>query len=181
MTQNISIVQNANQGNASMPDGTPVALDGLLIQDCRLFFPKMPTVNFFLQGIQLPDVSVNEVKQYTRYVDPNQIGEKVNFEPFSVRFMVDKQFKNWNEIFDWMKRMTVKGTSIGETDDAIIIIGGKNVLRFVDAWPTRLGGVEFDATVPEAQYVKCQLEINYDYIDYIGQYATVNSSYTAKS
>lgn len=179
MTSNISLIPNPTLGSAAMKDGSVLVLDGLLVQDCRLFFPKLPTVNFFLQKVVLPDIRVNEVKQRTRFVDPNEIGEKVNYEPFTVNFMVDKYMKNWNEIFDWMKKMTVQGSNVGMVDDAILIVGGKHTVKFVGSWPMALTRIEYDATLPQAEYVYCGLTINYDYIDYVGQFATVDSSYTS--
>lgn len=177
----ISLIPNANIGNASMVDGSPVILDGLLAQDCRLYFPLLPDVTFFLQSIQLPNISVKNVVQATRYVDANQIGEKLNFESFSISFMVDKKFKNWSSIFNWMKKMTVNGSSIDLVDNPILIINGQHTLKFVDAWPMSLSGIQMDATLPQAEYVKASLTLNYDYVDYVGSYATVDSTYNKNS
>jgi hypothetical protein len=178
MTDIITLNPNVNIGNALMGDGTPTILDALLVQDCRMYFPRLPNTQFALQTITLPNITVNQVKQFTRYVDPNEIGEKVNYEPFTVSFIVDKYMKNWSEIFNWMKTMTANGTSVGTTDNPVLIIGNSPTLRFNGAWPTELGGLEFASTMPQAEYVKCNLTLNYDYVDYVGQYSTVDSSYT---
>jgi hypothetical protein len=174
--QEITLVPNKNIGSATLPDGSPVVLDSLLTSNCRLSFPKLQGVQFWLQNVNLPQINVTEVKQPTRFVDPNQIGEKLKFTPFSVIFTVDKYMSNWSSIFNWMKAMTVDGSSVDLTDDVVLIINNTEILRFVGAWPTILGGLEFSATAPEATYVKSSLTINYDYIDLL-QNTTVDSSY----
>lgn len=177
MTTLKTICTNDNIGNITMQDGTPVILDSLLVQDCKIFFPKLPYVQFSLQSIAPPEIRVNEVKQLTRYVDPNEIGEKVIYEPFTVTFLVDKLLRNYSEIFNWMKRMTANGSIVGEVDEPILFIDNKPSLQFVGAWPTRLGGIQFNATVPQAEYVTCSLTLNYDYMNLVNSYSTIDSVY----
>ena len=176
--EEISLVVEKNIGATSMDNGSTLILDALPVQACSLYFPKLPDVMFFLQNVSLPEIRVNEVKQPTRYVDPNEIGEKVVFNPFSIMFLVDKSFRNWASIYNWMKRMTVSGSSVGEVDDPILIINGKPTIRFIGSWPMALGGIDFSSTVAEVEYVKTSLTINYDYIDYIGEYKSVDSKYS---
>lgn len=173
----ITLVENPTVGAASMRDGSPVIMDALTTNNCRLSFPSLPGVVFMLQTVSLPDVYVNEVKQNTRYVDPNEVGEKLNFSPFAVTFIVDKYMKNWSAIYNWMKRMTVAGSNVDEQDNPVLIINNTEVLRFIGAWPTRLGGLDFDATADGVEYMKATLNVNYDYFDYIGEFATVDSVY----
>lgn len=173
---NITFIPRPVLGTAENNDGSPILLDILQVQEGRLFFPKLPDVVFFLQNIQLPSINVNSVSQNTRYVDTNEIGEKVNYAPFSITFLVDKQFKNWSSIFNWMKRMSVAGTVVGDTDNPVLIIDGKETLRFIGSWPTSLGGIELASTVSESQNVKATLTINYDYMDLL-QWTTADSSY----
>lgn len=172
-----TIQTKPNIGDAYTMDGSKTNLDALLVQDCRIFLPKLPHVQFWLKTMSLPEVRVNEVNQHTRYVDPNEIGEKVVFQPFSVTFIVDKYMQNWAEIFNWMKRMTANGSVVGEVDDIVLIIGGKDAIKFVGSWPMVLGGLTFDNSEPDAKYMTCSLVINYDYFDYVGQYKQTDSSY----
>lgn len=173
----ITLQPNTNVGSASSHDGSAVVLDALLASNCRLSFPKLPDVQFWLLGVELPTITVNEVKQVTRYVDPNQIGEKLNFIPFTVTFTVDKYMKNWSSIFNWMKAMTVQGSAVDHADNPVLIVNNSEVIKFVGSWPTALGGIHYTVTDPEAMYVTATLTLNYDYIDYIGQFANSDSTY----
>jgi len=173
----ITLQPNPNEGTALNYDGRALVLDGLIASNCRMSFPKLPGVQFWLQNVDLPEIRVNEVAQHTRYVDPNQIGEKLNFEPYTVTFTVDKYMQNWASIFNWMKRMTVNGSAVDETDECVLIINNSEVLKFVGAWPTSLGKLNFSATDSEAKYITTTLTLNCDYIDYIGDFGTVDSKY----
>ena len=164
-------------GGSSSIDKSELILDVLQVQECQLFFPKLTDVTFFLQGVTLPTVNVNQISFKTRYVDPNEIGEKVKFEPFRITFLVDKKFRNWASIYNWMKAMTVDGSTVGQTDEPVLIVGGQKVIQFIGAWPTQLGDIEFDSTVEESKYVRATLTINYDYLNYIGHYSTSDSVY----
>ena len=173
----IYLQPNQNNGTAISPaDESALSLDALLTTNCRLSFPKLPHVQFWLQSVSLPAIRVNEVKQYTRYVDPNQIGEKLNFDSYRVTFTVDKYMKNWSSIFNWMKQMTAGGSSVDITDNPVLIINGIEMLRFVGAWPMILGGLDFVATASDAMNMISSLEINYDYIDLL-QNKTIDSIY----
>jgi hypothetical protein len=77
-----------------------------------------------------------------------------------------------------MKEMTVSGSNIGHTDDIVLMVDGKELLRFYGAWPTSLSGYSMDSTIEDVQYVKATVTFNYDYMSYIGQFATIDSSYT---
>ncbi len=177
--QTVTIIPRPIEGTASNIDGSSVILDAALVQNCRMIFPKLPSVTFMLQRINLPEIRLNQIKQFTRYVDPNQIGEKVVFEPFQMTFIVDKYFKNWSSIFNWMKSLSVDGSAIDQTDNPIININGIDTFRFIGAWPTSLGNLTFDTTVPDAAYIKCTLTINYDYMDLLGSYQTIDSTYSS--
>jgi len=150
-----------------MPDGQPVSYDGLLNNRFNMVFDKLPNVSFFLQGFSLPSVMVDEVKIPTPIVDYNEIGEKMEFSPFTLNFLVDSQLRNWKEVFAWMKRMTVNGSNVGESGTATIFFNGEPVINFIGAWPTVLGGIDLDTTTEEAEYVYGSVTINYDYFDVI--------------
>jgi hypothetical protein len=179
----ITLTPNANKGTASY-NSNPLSIDALLANNCRLSFPHLPEVQFWLQDIKLPQISINKVQQLTRYVDTGEIGEKMNYDPFTVSFVVDKNLTNWSAIFNWMKSITVQGSATGNNissttnkntaDTPVLIINNLPFLAFVDSWPTALGGLDFSNA--SSEYVTCSLTINYDYINLLTN-TTSDSSY----
>jgi hypothetical protein len=155
-----------DNGIITAPDGTELSYDGLPDGAFRLIFPKAPFVTMFLQQLDLPGIQVNQAARKTPLVDMNEIGEKLNYLPFTCSFLVDKNLKNYKEIYNWMKRMTVNGTIVGETDTASLVINGKEMCTFVDCWPTSLGQLTFTTTNNDVVYVTCTAVFNYDYLEF---------------
>ena|ERR1035437_5312410 len=172
-TSDVSLV-----GTASMQNGDFLTFDILVKNKFALIIPSLPNVQFFLQTFEMPSINVKQVTVNTRIVDYNEIGEKLNFEPFNATFLVDKYSRNWSSVYNTMKEMTVSGSNIGHTDDIVLMVDGKELLRFYGAWPTSLSGYSMDSTIEDVQYVKATVTFNYDYMDYIGNFATADSSYT---
>ena len=155
-------------GVALMPDNvTPLNYDPLPNTKFKLIFNKIPNTIFFLQGFNLPGVSVREVRVPTNIVDMNEIGEKMVFEPFTINFLIDTEFRAYHDIYAWMKRMTVLGTNVGETDTVDFLINDNKTIRFYDAWPMSLSNLSFETNVNDVIYVTCSATINYDYFDFV--------------
>lgn len=176
MTQ-VNILDVKDVGSATMQNGDFLTFDGLANNKFSLSIPNLPNVQFFVQTFELPDVSIREVGLRTPIVDYNEIGEKLNFNPFILTFMVDKYLRNWVSVFNWMKAITSRGSNVGGTTDIVLFIDGKEAIRFYGAWPTSLSGLSLDSTVGELQYVKAKLALNYDYFEYIGEFKTEDSGY----
>lgn len=174
----INLTDSSVIGSAAMQNGDFLTFDALPNNKFSLIIPSLPNVAFFLQTFQLPAVTVNEVNVATRFVDYNEIGEKLNFQPFQLEFLVDKYSRNWISVLNWMKEMTVNGSTVGKSEDIVLMVGGQEFIRFVGAWPTSLSGFNLVTTETGLVYVKASLTINYDFFDYIGQFATVDSSYS---
>lgn len=174
----INLSDSQSTGNAAMQNGDFLTFDGLVNNRFSLIIPELPNVQFFLQSFSMPNIVVRQVEVRTRIVDYNEIGEKLDFEPFSLTFLVDKYSRNWASVFNWMKEMSADGTTIGKSSDVVLMIDGKEFCRFIGSWPTSLSGYQLDSTVEGLVYVKATLTLNYDYMDYIGDFKTADSQYT---
>ena len=164
-------------GSASMPDGSPLNYDLLPNNKFRLIIPGLEMVEFFLQDFVLPDIVVHQVNLDSRYVTVNEIGEKCVFGNFTVRFMIDKGFRNWSSIFAWQKRMTSQGSKVGESRSVVLLLDNVETFRFAGSWPTRLGGFSLSTTESGVSYLTAECEFNVDYFDLIGPNQTVDTVY----
>ena len=177
MTEINNLTDTAVLGEATMKNGDFLTFDPLPSNKYSLFIPSLPNVQFFLQSFTLPSVSVKEISVSTPYLDYAQIGEKMNFEPFNVTFLVDKYTRNWTSVYNWMKAMTVNGSNVDKTEDMVLLIDGKDFVRFVNAWPSVLSGFVLDTTLSDTIYVKSSTSFQYDYFNIVSQFATSDSSY----
>lgn len=174
----VNITDTNITGSAAMQNGDFLTFDPLPVNRFSLIIPKLPHVQFFLQSFSMPAINVRSVSVPTRIVDYNEIGEKLDFKPFSCTFLVDKYSRNWVSVFNWMKEMTVNGSNVGVSDDIVLTVDGKEFIRFYGAWPTSLSAYELDSTIEQLVYVKSTIVLNYDYFDYIGEFKTADSAYT---
>lgn len=156
-------------GDITMPDGSAVSYDGALASGFRLSFPKVTWLTLFLQEANVPDVSVTEVSRPTRFADINEIGEKMKYGHFSCSFLVDKELKNYKEVFNWMRRMTVAGSVIDEIDNPILIVNNIEMFRFVGAWPMSISNLSFVANSTDATYLTATAVFNFDYMEFVSE------------
>jgi len=173
----VNVTDINSTGTAAMQNGDFLTFDGLANNRFALIIPSKPNVQFFIQKVNFPSVNIHEVIVATSVVDYNEIGEKLDFQPYTTEFLVDKYSRNWVSVFNWMKEITVDGSNVGRTDDVVLMIDGKEFIRFYGCWPTSLSGYDLDSTAEGLVYVKAQLTLNYDYFDYIGEYKTEDSRY----
>ena len=155
------------EGTAMMADGSAVSYDGLPNNKFQCRFDKIPNVIFFLQEWNIPGVSVDAIMRHTPVLDIDEIGEKVTFSPFTLEFLVDSKLKNYKEVLDWMRRITVNKRQQDEVSDAVVIVNGSETIRFIDCWPTSVGDLTFKTNNTEIEYLTCTVRMQYDWHEFI--------------
>ena len=167
---------NSPKGSATLINGDFLTFDPLSNNKFSVICPLLPDVTFFLQGFSFPSVSINKMSVPTPYVDYALVGEKLNYQPISMTFLVDKYSRNWSSVFNWMRQMTVNGSTVGKTDNIVLMVDNKPFLRFYGAWPADLTGYELSSIGETLIYVKATVTFQYLYFDYLGEFATVDSA-----
>jgi hypothetical protein len=69
----------------------------------RFIVKKLPLVNFYCQSASLPSVSLQETETPNPLVRIPLAGTKLTYAPLDIRFRVDKDMKNYLEIYNWMQ------------------------------------------------------------------------------
>lgn len=111
----------------------------------------LPEVTFFVQGCNLPGVSVQAQSLGLPTLPSNQVHSGVReFEQLSVQFLIDEYLKNWISIFNWI---------VGEpnTTSAVLTLltSSKNPqleVHFKNVFPSALSEIVFDSTAAEPTY-----------------------------
>lgn len=156
-------------GTIQMPDGSVVSYDGLPVNQFNVQFSKIPNTIFFLQSWNVPSITLGQTERATPELIINEIGERIDYSPFQIEFLIDKNMKNYKEIFDWMKRISASPNQADEVGDATIFVGSSRIIRFVDCWPSILGGVEFRTNVEtgDIKYMTNTCTFAYDYYEFL--------------
>ena len=72
---------------------------------------KMRSVDFFCQSAAIPSMSMKGVEQATRFNKRYVPGDELEYEPLSLRFLVDENLKNYYQVHNWMRGIAAPKSS----------------------------------------------------------------------
>ena len=152
----------------------------------KFIMDKAPKVSFFGNQVNIPQMTLGVAEQPTYLRDIPLPGDKIQFEDFSLRFLVDEDLSNYMEIFSWIRALGFpesleeiydwqkKDFDISQPDkttesfysDATleILTSTQNPnfkIKFQDMWPTTLSTLEFDATDEDISYLTADVTFKY--------------------
>jgi len=131
---------------------------------------KLANVDYFCISASLPDISVPEIATPFRTDYGYAPGEKLEYAPLTVSFLVDEDMVNYKEMYNWMKE---NAKEIGDsTVDATLAIlsSHSNVvqeIKFVDCFPTSLTALDFNAQNTDIEYFTAQATLRYNYYEFL--------------
>jgi len=163
-------------------DNTPTNLNYLSPLNFTFLIKKTPHVNFFVQSVNIPRISLREVEVPNQFVEVPYPGEHLTYTDLEVSFKVDEQLKNYLEIHNWIRALG-KPTDFKEyaeiqnkplpTGDGIysditvsILSNIKTInydVTFIDAFPTDLSGLSFKTTDTDVNYLEATATFKYSY------------------
>jgi hypothetical protein len=167
-------------------DNTPVNKNFLSPLNFTFILKRSPSLNFFVQKINLPGISLNAINTDSPLLRIPYGGDHIEYENLSVTFKVDEDFQNYLEIHNWIRglgypvdqteyaALTNVNISSGlgtKSDIAIVIANGlKNAnieISFKDAFPIDLSELVFEVTDTDVNYVTATATFSYVYFDII--------------
>jgi hypothetical protein len=128
---------------------------------------RIPDYTFFLQSVNIPGLSSNEVFRETPFSTNMLPGDKAQYDTWNMTFLIDEDYRSWLEIHDWIRsytfpenfdeyrRMQVrygsKDQTGGQYSEAILTIhDNANVpnlrVKFIGVFPTMISSVQLDQT-----------------------------------
>lgn len=148
-----------------------------------------PNVNYFCQTVTLPTITLGDLgtdNPLSRVPEP---GDKLFYEPMSIRFSVDEEFANYNEIKNWMvglgfpesfdqysglvtRKQTVPSLHALQynkmavkKDGTLLIYNSQKKptikITFIDMYPISLSPLTFTSTSPDVVYLDCSVDFRY--------------------
>ena len=145
---------------------------------------RTPKVSFFGNTANIPSLNLGIANQANYLRDLPIPGEKIDFEDFRLRFLVDENLENYMEIQNWIRGLgfpdslqeifdlqteseqplNEKSTNI--FSDATLVVLTSNFqpnwkVTFKDMWPYSLSTLEFDATQTDVEYFTAEVVFKY--------------------
>ena len=81
----------------------PTSLDYASPTQFKFQIQKLPKVEYFCTSVNLPTVSISEVKQPTPFVDVPLPGTTLSYGALNMTFLVDENLENFEEIHGWIR------------------------------------------------------------------------------
>lgn len=154
---------------------------------------KAPKVSFFSNSAQIPGLFINPALQANYLRDIPQVGDKMDFQDFTLRFMVDEDLENYMQLQNWMRGIAFP-ENLGEiydlwaghgdfgdtdpknpdnltSDGTLIVMGSGNnpnfMVKYSDLWPSELTTMQFDATPGDIDYFTAEVTFKYTMYDIV--------------
>jgi hypothetical protein len=140
---------------------------------------RAPHVNFFVQGVNLPGLSLPDIDVSNPLIRVPYPGDHLLYDELDLSFKVDEDLKNYMEIHEWLralgkrsydeyKTLTQKISTTGEgirSDMTLTVLtSNRNAnysVTFKDAFPIKLSGINFDVTSSDVDYVQASATFRY--------------------
>lgn len=168
----------ANITEGTWDAGNPSDLDYLKPNGFRFQVHNIPNVSFFCQSANIPEIRIGEAVQATPLQDYYEPGEKLAYGELLIRFLIQENMANYNELHNWMVGLGSpedsdqykeyadsqryrfpqinerKARNLAIKSDATLFVLDSNnnpatAINFKDAFPVSLSGLEFDVTDTE--------------------------------
>ena len=80
----------------------PTKLDYASPTQFKFSILKLPKVEYFCTAVNIPGIELTGASQATSLKDIPIPGNKLNYEPLQMRFIVDENLENFQEIHGWL-------------------------------------------------------------------------------
>ena len=131
--------------------------------------PDLANISFLCQTVNMPAMSVDGVQMPYRGFRPQVTGDRVVFDNFEAKFIIDEYLENYTAIYEWLLReVTVAEPEQTKHKDVILLIYSNNNklsarIKFISAFPVSLSPVPFDTSISETQYLFADVSFSVDY------------------
>ena len=147
---------------------------------------KAPKVAFFSNTANIPRIDLGTTAQPNYLRDIPIPGDKMEFEDFTLRFLVDENLENYMEIQNWMRglgfpenlkeiyNLQTNTTGVDNKQNPMnniysdgtleVLNSNKNInfkVVFKDLFPYALSSLDFDATDEDVNYFTAEVVFKY--------------------
>ena len=131
---------------------------------------EFKNTEYFAVSASFPSISLPEVQTSFRNNQSFVPGDRLTYDPITIRVAIDENLNTYNEMFGWLFYNTTNN-DLKTNDMSLSFITSHNnisrVIRLVNAFPTNMGGVEFNVQSSETEYAFVDVTFRYDYFEFV--------------
>jgi hypothetical protein len=168
----------------SIIENTPDNKNFLSPLNFRFQIKRAPHINFFIQRVNIPEISIQNTNHPNPFVKIPYSGEHIDYGELRLSFKVDEDLQNYLEIHNWIKGLgfpknfgqyktlndgnILEGNGLRSDISVIVLNSNKNPnyeIVYVDAFPVALSGLQFETTDTTVDYLTASAEFRYTYYE----------------
>ena len=132
-------------------------------------------IQFTALDWSIPGVSLNAAIQATPHRDLRVPGDKMQWDPLVIKFIVNEDLTNWLEAFNWLVSIGApqdysQYEGLGFQDATVTIYDSHNNVsrrvKFTDCIPVSLSQIDFSSQEAETDYKYCTLVLEYSHYSF---------------
>jgi hypothetical protein len=149
----------------------------------KFMLKRAPHVNFFIQKINIPGISLPQVETTNPFVNIAYAGDHLQYDTLEMTFKVDEDLQNYLEMHGWLRAQgkqsfpeykalatTAPYTGEGLKSDISLTVLTSNKranyeIVFKDAFPLSISSIDFNTTDEDVQHVLASVTFRYLYYD----------------
>jgi len=154
-----------------------------------LTFDRIGSVQYFCQSINIPGVNLGQAPIMTPMLDFFAPGNKITYNPLSIRFNVDEKLDSWQQLHSWYraiaspqsfderKRLQSLTNQIDNkkpnyySDATLTVLSALNnpILRvqYINVFPITLSDIIFDTTQSADEIITSDAVFMFDYFNFL--------------
>lgn len=150
---------------------------------------KEPKVAFFCNSASIPEISLETAIQPSYLKNIDVPGDKIFYNDLNIRFLVDENLENYMAIHNWITGLgfpesgqdyqdaitnddNIRDPKNVFSDGSLRILNSNlkdvAVVKFKDLFPTSISSLEFDATLPDVEYLTADVSFKYTVYNILG-------------
>ena len=147
---------------------------------------KTPDVNYFVQSVNIPSVTLGETNVPTPFVKLPFAGDHIQYGALVVTFRVDEEMRNYMELFTWLRETgfpnsfseyksidqkeqnKMSGQGIYSDASLLILNSARKPIvevNFRKLYPVTLTDLQFDARNVDVDYIDTTCSFNFQTFD----------------
>jgi hypothetical protein len=161
-------------------ENTPTNPNFLSPLNFKFSIKRAPHVNFFVQKVNLPSISLPTIETPNPFVKIPQPGEHLDYADLTLSFRVDENLQNYLEIHNWIRALgkpkdfseykalaqnpNYTGDGLRSDLTLMILSSAKNPnyeIVFTDAYPYDISELSFDTTKSDIEFIEATATFKY--------------------